>query len=70
MCFILGKLCNKGVALEEYVIPGFAADNALAKKSAQWRCNCAADKHRLLALPSYDPETEEQTILCQGEPFK
>jgi glyoxylase-like metal-dependent hydrolase (beta-lactamase superfamily II) len=49
-------------SIQEHIIPGFTVDTALAKKSVEWICDCAADENCILVAPNHDPETEEQTL--------
>lgn len=49
-------------SIKERIMPGFTVDKALAKRSVNWICDCAADPNCLLAAPNHDPDTKEQTI--------
>ncbi|MEA4911000.1 MAG: N-acyl homoserine lactonase family protein [Oscillospiraceae bacterium] len=49
-------------SIRERIIPGFTVDTALAKKSVDWICECAADENCLLVAPNHDPDIPEQTI--------
>lgn len=49
-------------SIKEHIMPGFSLDKALAQKSVDWICQCAADENCLLVAPNHDPETKEQTI--------
>jgi len=49
-------------SIEEHILPGFTVDNALAKKSVEWTCACAADDKCRIVAPNYDPETKAQII--------
>lgn len=49
-------------SIKEHIMPGFTVDKALAQKSVEWICDCAADENCLLVAPNHDPDIPEQTI--------
>lgn len=49
-------------SIKEHISPGFTVNMALARKSVEWICACAADEKCLLVAPNHDPETPEQTL--------
>ena len=59
---LAGDAIYTQASIREGRIPGFTVDAKLARKSLDWVCACAADKHCLLTAANHDPEVPEQTI--------
>ncbi len=49
-------------SLKEQIIPGFAVDTKLARKSLEWVCKCSTDKNCILCAANHDPAIKEQMI--------